>query len=110
MRCEFMFTVPSQRCVLEMGHADLHDRGNTQYGSTQYDVGDLRHDPVTRPAHYTHGDIEVWDAIANWKLDFMLGNVVKYVARAAHKGVELEDLKKARAYLEKKIRLIEGGT
>ena len=64
-------------------------------------------DPVDHPAHYTHGKIEVWHAISDWKLDFLLGNVVKYVARAAHKNAFLEDLKKARAYLNEKIRQVE---
>lgn len=64
-------------------------------------------DPVRHPAHYTHGPIEVWDAIAAWKLDFFSGNVVKYIARAPHKGNELQDLNKARAYLDKLIALRE---
>lgn len=67
------------------------------------------HDPVNRPAHYTHGSIEVIDAIEDWKLGFHLGNVVKYVARSAHKGKQLEDLKKARWYLERAIAQLGGG-
>lgn len=63
---------------------------------------------VEHPPHYNTGKIEVWDAIVDWQLDFLLGNVVKYVARAGHKGPEIEDLKKAREYLNKKIALLEG--
>lgn len=37
---------------------------------------------VVHPAHYNAGHIEVWDAIADWDLDFDCGNVVKYIARA----------------------------
>ena len=44
------------------------------------------HDSVAHPRHYTFGGIEVIDAIEAWSLGFHLGNVVKYVARAAHKG------------------------
>ena len=61
------------------------------------------HDPVAHPHHYTFGGIEVIDAIEAWSLGFHLGNVVKYVARAAHKGNYLEDLRKARWYLQREI-------
>ncbi len=47
------------------------------------------------------------DFIEAKTLGFHLGNVVKYVARAAHKGTELEDLKKARWYLERAIKVRE---
>ena len=60
-------------------------------------------DNVNHPSHYNHGNIEVIDAINDWKLNFALGNVVKYVARADHKGRPVEDLKKAKFYLEYEI-------
>lgn len=65
-------------------------------------------DAVSHPAHYTAGRIEVIDFIEDQKLGFHLGNVVKYVARAPHKGCELEDLKKARWYLDRQIARIAG--
>ena len=61
------------------------------------------HDPVARPHQYTFGNVEVIDAIEAWSLGFHLGNVVKYVARAAHKGNYLEDLRKANWYLQREI-------
>ena len=61
------------------------------------------HDPVAHPQHYTFANIEVIDAIEAWSLGFHLGNVVKYVARAAHKGSYLEDLRKASWYLQREI-------
>lgn len=64
-------------------------------------------DAVNHPKHYTSGTIEVIDAIEDWNLDFHLGNVVKYVARSAHKGKQLEDLRKASWYLQRKINLLE---
>ena len=60
-------------------------------------------DLVNSPKHYTHGEIEVIDAIEDWKLGFHEANVVKYVARAKYKGNELQDLLKALWYLERKI-------
>ncbi len=49
----------------------------------------------------------VLDFIIDQQLDFTLGNVVKYVCRAKHKGKELEDLKKAAVYLDRQIKLLE---
>lgn len=62
-------------------------------------------DHVNHPPHYTDGKIEVSDFIADKKLDFFLGNVVKYVARAGKKAKDkvIEDLSKARWYLNYKI-------
>jgi hypothetical protein len=59
---------------------------------------------ITHPAHYNMGSIEVIAAIESWRLNFHLGNVVKYVVRAEHKGNTLEDLKKARWYLDREIK------
>jgi len=55
---------------------------------------------VNHPAHYNSGKIEAIDAIWDWGLDFIEGNVVKYVTRSKHKGDRLGDLKKARWYLD----------
>ena len=60
--------------------------------------------PVTTdPRHYNKLRIEPWDFIQQNKLDFFEGNVVKYICRWKEKG-GIEDLQKARTYLE---RLIE---
>jgi hypothetical protein len=64
-------------------------------------------DNVDHPPHYTFGKIEVIDAIEDWQLGFHEGNVVKYVARAKHKGNELECLQKARWYLDRAINKLE---
>jgi len=60
---------------------------------------------VEHPPHYTSGKIEVWDYIADQQLDYFRGNVVKYVSRAGRKGDYIQDLLKARAYLDKAIDL-----
>ena len=68
-------------------------------------------DPVNAPFHYTSGGVEVIDALEAWGLDrdFCLGNVVKYVARAGKKDPAklTEDLKKARWYLDRRIKQLE---
>lgn len=68
-------------------------------------------DVINHPQHYTLGKIEVIDFIEDKGLNFNLGNVVKYVARAGHKkssgksmdAKALEDLKKAQWYLNREI-------
>ena len=68
-------------------------------------------DPVNHPAHYCDGGIETLDYIVAKKLDFFLGQVCKYISRAGKKDPEkeVEDLKKARFYLDRKIELLEKG-
>lgn len=58
---------------------------------------------INHPDHYNHGDIEVIDVIEDWDLGFHLGNAIKYIARAEHKGKEKEDLEKAKWYLQRYI-------
>jgi len=64
-------------------------------------------DMVNHPKHYTVGTMEVIGVIEDQKLCYHLGNVVKYVLRSAHKGRQIEDLKKARWYLDRKIQNLE---
>ena len=65
-------------------------------------------DNISHPSHYTKGKIEVWDFIADQKLNYNRGCILKYICRAGikDKSTELEDLKKALAYLEKEIKEI----
>lgn len=69
-----------------------------------------RNDPVNRPSHYTRGAIEVIDFIEDQGLGYRLGNVVKYVSRAGFKSNTVEDLKKARWYLDREITALEKPT
>lgn len=62
---------------------------------------------VDHPKHYNAGKIEVITVIEDWQLGFCEGNVIKYVGRAKHKGSELEDLKKAAWYLNRRIEQLE---
>ena len=66
-------------------------------------VVELKEDVINHPSHYTRGKIEVIDFIEDQQLPYHLGNVIKYIARAGHKGDKLEDLKKARWYLDRYI-------
>ena len=53
--------------------------------------------------HYTTGAIEVWDFIRDQQLNYHLGNAIKYICRADHKGSRTEDLQKAIHYLENEL-------
>jgi hypothetical protein len=63
---------------------------------------------INHPKHYG-GDntYEAIKVIEHYSLDFHLGNVLKYILRADKKGNELEDLKKAQWYLNRKIEHYE---
>lgn len=66
---------------------------------------------VNHPTHYggENNTYEVIKVIEALEMDFHLGNTFKYIARAGKKGTdkEIQDLKKALWYLERKIQLLE---
>ena len=60
---------------------------------------------VDHPGYYrADTGHEAIDVIEAWGLGFCLGNAVKYIARAGMKGDAVEDLQKARWYLDREIR------
>jgi hypothetical protein len=60
-------------------------------------------DPVNHPTHYKVGGMETIDFIEAKELSYHLGNAVKYISRADHKGNRKQDLEKAKWYLERAI-------
>lgn len=74
-------------------------------------------DPVNRPSYYTDSNIEVIDYIEDKKLGFCLGNAIKYISRAGKKkdngrdmiDKEIEDLKKAIWYINRRIFELKKG-
>lgn len=70
---------------------------------------ETREDPVNSPPHYTAGGIETIEFIEAKNLGYNLGNAVKYISRAEHKGKYLEDIKKAVWYLNREIAFVESG-
>jgi hypothetical protein len=61
----------------------------------------------SHPSHYSQYDPEPIEVIEAWGLDYHSGNVLKYIARAPHKGDAIRDLKKARWYLNRRIQILE---
>lgn len=73
---------------------------------TASDVEDI----IGHPNHYCEGrKFEPKDVIRDWKLNFNLGNTVKYISRNGRKdgNSSLQDLKKARQYLDFEIAFLE---
>jgi hypothetical protein len=69
---------------------------------------DRENDIVYHPSHYTDGKIETIDYIEDKKLNYHLGNAVKYISRAGKKDPDkyAEDLKKAVWYLDREIERV----
>lgn len=64
--------------------------------------------PDKTPDHYQGDGMQPFDVIEAFGLDFWAGNVIKYLCRAGKKGPALDDLKKARHYLDYMIAKEEG--
>lgn len=66
----------------------------------------MKKENVNHPSHYNQG-IETIEYIESWKMNFNIGNVVKYVTRAGYKENKLEDLYKALWYVTREIKRVE---
>ena len=65
-------------------------------------------DVISNPSHYTKGrKYEPRKVIEDWDLDFYLGNALKYISRAGRKNNTIEDLQKAKQYLDFEIEKLE---
>ncbi len=66
------------------------------------------HDMIKSPEHYTAGrKYEPKDVIRDWGMNFNLGNVIKYVSRCGRKDDPVQELKKARQYIDFEIEALE---
>lgn len=75
------------RTLEAMGRSDVANPNRTQVGGS----------------HYSEMKIPPWAVIESLGLDFFQGNALKCLMRAGRKGPALEDLKKAKHYIEKCI-------
>ncbi len=60
-------------------------------------------DKINHPTHYTDGKIEVIDYIEDKKFNYHLGNAIKYISRAGKKDDYVQDLEKAKWYINREI-------
>lgn len=87
---------------------DFNTVFSTSSANFKIKPGTIQEKPATERqvggSHYKEKDssMQPWAIIDAWGLDFYGGNVLKYLLRAKHKG-GLEDLQKARHYLDKMI-------
>lgn len=72
-----------------------------------YESKDAHKDLVHHPAHYCYSEYEPKDVIRAWGLNFNLGSAVKYIARAGRKDDIIQELKKAKQFIEFEIEAIE---
>lgn len=99
------------RSIAEPGHVfvsfpQYHTRENP-YKALSSKEG-TSFNAVSHPSHYTEGrKYEPRKVIADWGLNFNLGNAVKYVSRAGRKGDKIEDLRKAIQYIKFEIEELE---
>ena len=62
---------------------------------------------ISHPSHYCYSKYEPKDVIRDWGLNFNLGSTVKYIARAGRKDDIIQDLRKARQFLDFEIEYLE---
>ena len=70
------------------------EHGNGHGNMTEKDLEDM----INHPKHYTNGKIEPIDYINANEMDYLEGNIVKYISRYKFKN-GIEDLEKAKFYL-----------
>ena len=64
----------------------------------------LEKEQVNHPSHYqSKTGLETIDVIEAFDLNFNLGNVIKYILRCGKKDAEIQELEKAKWYLEREI-------
>ena len=82
---------------------DAQSQSYVEVGNNQDNLRSLHeNEEVTSPKHYVGLGITPLEYITANELDFLEGNIIKYVTRYPHKG-GVNDLLKARTYLEKLI-------
>ena len=96
----------AENILQSVAAAKFKERMQAVHGVTIETI-DKQPDPVNNPVHYTTGGIETIDFIEAKKLNYNIGNVVKYITRADHKGNKLEDLRKAQWYLSREIAALK---
>ena len=93
---------PQMRYVEKLG---LDPEGEQSFGNAKFpdNVRPKEFDDITKPEHYCAGfQIEPLDYILKNGLDFLEGNIIKYISRYDMKG-GVKDLNKAKFYLDKLI-------
>lgn len=116
MRCGVAYDNDHGRdrvCARRAWHPGIHSSSDYYY-MNEVPEPLIDQDPTARyphslteaPEHYRgSGGMQPWDVIEAFGLDYWRGNVIRYVLRAGRKDDEIQDLKKARDFLNKIISL-----
>lgn len=90
--------------------ADFYGTSNSEESKEIQPTVSSSKEMITKynPSHYQRGCIQVWDFIVDQQLDFLAGNIIKYICRAGYKNqeTELDDWLKIRAYVNRKIEAL----
>lgn len=97
-----MKTIKCKSCECPMYE---EEKSCPDYGAINPIYSEKEDSKVEHPQHYNKG-IECWDYVVSHNMGFLEGNVIKYVTRYKHKN-GLEDLKKAKQYLDKLIEVVQ---
>ena len=81
--------------------------GRIEFGPEKTMRAPVLDDEIEHPSHYTQGKIEVIDFLIDQDMNFMAANAVKYLCRYRFKGNPVQDLKKAKWYLNRLIKEVE---
>lgn len=97
-------------CFNDRDHAKSCKEWNCPYKKDEVVMKEKKKEAVDHPSHYGGKDnpYEAIKVIEAWNLGFNLGNTVKYISRAGKKDAIVQDLEKAKWYLEREISKLKG--
>ena len=98
---DVMFTARCQACLRKSFGASRNEAIGVQFDLIESE------NSVEHPSHYTKHPSGVECITVTEHFNFNRGNAIKYVWRAGEKGNEIEDLKKARWYIDREIQRME---
>lgn len=106
LSCHHLYKVPAQTGSVKCPTCHIWDEVTEEKlrEELQAVYKPVPHDPVNHPSHYTSHPSGVECITVTRHMNFNLGNVMKYIWRADHKDVALQDLEKALFYLRDEIK------
>ena len=97
------------------GYEVIDDDGNaTTFRTSRFKVLEDDADMVNHPSHYNYKSMECKDIIdvmcegLNGSEAYYMGATIKYLYRYLKKGKPIEDLQKAKTYIDMIIKKLEG--
>ena len=104
---EYFFIQPMLDALRRWNEMNKDKVGRIEFGPEKTMRAPVLYDEIEHPSHYTQGKIEVIDFLIDQDMNFMAANAVKYLCRYRFKGNPVQDLKKAKWYLNRLIKEVE---